>query len=44
MNIQLKTAIGAAVVLILVQTYCSFLTPWILLLFALWVVGGSKLI
>ena len=44
MNIQLKTAIGAAVVLILVQTYCSFLTPWILLLFELWVVGGSKLI
>ncbi len=44
MNIQLKTAIGAAVVLILVQTYCSFLTPWILLLFVLWVVGGSKLI
>ena len=44
MNIQLKTAIGAAVVLILVQTYCSFLTPWILLLFALLVVGGSKLI
>jgi hypothetical protein len=43
-NIQLKTAIGAAVVLILVQTYCSFLTPWILLLFVLWVVGGSKLI
>ena len=44
MNIQLKTAIGTAVVLILVQTYCSFLTPWILLLFVLWVVGGSKLI
>ena len=44
MNIQLKTAIGAAVVLILVQTYCSFLTPWILLLIVLWVVGGSKLI
>ena len=44
MNIQLKTAIGAAVVLILVQTYYSFLTPWILLLFVLWVVGGSKLI
>jgi len=43
-NIQLKTAIGAAVVLILVQTYCFFLTPWILLLFVLWVVGGSKLI
>ena len=44
MNIQLKTAIGAAVVLILVQTYCSFLTPWILLLIVLWIVGGSKLI
>jgi len=43
-NMQLKTAIGAAMVLILVQTYCSFLTPWILLLLVLWVVGGSKLI
>ena len=44
MNFKLRTAIGAAVVLILVQTYCSFLMPWILLLFVLWIIGGSKLI
>ena len=38
-----RTAIGAVVVLVLAQTYCSFMTPWIVLLFALWVLGGSKL-
>tara|TARA_B100001059_G_scaffold158443_1_gene158066 strand:+ start:1143 stop:1277 length:135 start_codon:yes stop_codon:yes gene_type:complete len=43
-NAKLRTAIGALVVLILVQTYCSFLTPWILLFFVLWIMGGSKLI
>jgi hypothetical protein len=39
----LRTAIGAFVVLVLAQTYCSFMTPWIALLFLLWVLGGSKL-
>ncbi|MEC7737820.1 MAG: hypothetical protein VYE46_02955, partial [Cyanobacteriota bacterium] len=38
-----RTAIGAVVVLVLAQTYCSFMTPWIALLFLLWVLGGSKL-
>ena len=39
----IRTTIGAVVVLVLVQTYCSFMTPWIVLLFAVWVLGGSKL-
>ena len=39
----LRKAIGAVVVLVLAQTYCSFMTPWIALLFLLWVLGGSKL-
>ncbi len=39
----LRTAIGACVVLVLAKTYCSFMTPWIALLFLLWVLGGSKL-
>ena len=39
-----RTTIGAVVVLVLTQTYCSFMTPWIVLLFAVWVLGGSKLI
>ena len=43
-NFNVRTAIGAAVVLILVQTYCSFMTPWILLMFAVWIIGGSKLV
>ena len=34
---------GAVVVLVLVQTYCSFMTLWIALLFLAWVLGGSKL-
>ena len=38
-----RTVIGAVVVLVLAQTYCSFLTPWIVLLFAVWVLSGSKL-
>jgi len=38
-----RTAIGAVVVLVLVQTYCSFMTPWIALLFLIWLLGGSKL-
>ena len=38
-----RTAIGAALVLVLTQTYCSFMTPWIVLLFLAWVLGGSKL-
>ena len=39
----IRTTIGAVVVLVLAQTYCSFMTPWIVLLFALWVLGGSRL-
>ena len=38
-----RTVSGAVVVLVLAQTYCSFLTPWIVLLFAVWVLSGSKL-
>ena len=38
-----RTVIGAVVVLVLAQTYCSFTTPWIVLLFAVWVLVGSKL-
>ena len=38
-----KTALGAAVVLGLSQTFCSFMTPWIALLFLAWVLAGSKL-
>ena len=38
-----RTAIGAVVVLVLAQTYCSFMAPWIVLLFAVWVLTGSKL-
>ena len=38
-----RTAIGAIVVLVLAQIYCSFMTPWIALLFLVWVLGGSKL-
>ncbi len=44
MNFKVRTAIGAAVVLLFVQAYCSFLTPWILVFFALWLIGGAKLI
>ena len=33
----------AVVVLVLAQTYCSFMSPWIVLLFAVWVLTGSKL-
>ena len=40
---SVRTAIGAVVVLVLAQTYCSFMTPWIVLLFAVWVLTGSKL-
>ena len=39
----IRTTIGAVVVLVLAQTYCSFMTPWIVLLFAVWVLGGSRL-
>ena len=39
----IRTTIGAVVVLVFAQTYCSFMTPWIVLLFAAWVLGGSKL-
>ena len=39
----IRTVIGAIVVLVLVQTYCSFMTPWIALLFLVWVLSGSKL-
>ena len=42
-GVPVRTAIGAVVVLVLAQTYCSFMTPWIVLLFALWVLGGSRL-
>ena len=38
-----RTAIGAVVVLVLVQGYCSFMTPWIAMLLLVWVLGGSKL-
>jgi len=38
-----RTAIGAVVVLALAQTYCSFMTPWIVLLFLAWALSGSKL-
>lgn len=38
-----RTAVGAVVVLVLAQAYCSFMTPWIVLLFAVWALGGSKL-
>ena len=41
--ISVRTVIGAVVVLVLVQTYCSFMTPWIALLFLAWVLGGSRL-
>ena len=37
-----RTAMGAVVVLVLVQTYCSFMTPWIALLFLAWVLGGAS--
>ena len=40
---SVRTAIGAVVVLVLAQAYCSFMTPWIVLLFAVWVLTGSKL-
>ena len=40
---QVGTVIGAVVILVLVQTYCSFMTPWIALLFLIWLLGGSKL-
>ena len=43
-RVPVTTLIGAIVVLVLAQTYCSFMTPWIALLFLLWVLGGSKLI
>ncbi len=39
----LRTVLGAGAVLILAQMYCSFMTPWILLLFLAWVIGGSRL-
>ena len=39
----IRTTIGAVVVLVLAQTYCSFMTPWIVLLSAVWVLTGSKL-
>ena len=39
----IRTVIGAIAVLVLVQTYCSFMTPWIALLFLVWVLSGSKL-
>ena len=39
----IRTTIGAVVVLVLAQTYCSFMTPWFALLFLVWVLGGSKL-
>ena len=42
-NYPIRTTIGAVVVLVLAQTYCSFMTPWIVLLFLVWVLGGSKL-
>ena len=38
-----RTAIGAIVVLVLAQIYCSFMTPWIAMLLLVWVLGGSKL-
>ena len=40
----LRTVLGAGVVLALAQMYGSFMTPWILLLFLAWVIGGSRLI
>ena len=42
-QLPVKTVIGAVVVLALAQTYCTFMTPWIALLFLAWVLGGSKL-
>ena len=42
-SFPIRTVIGAIVVLVLVQTYCSFMTPWIALLFLAWVLGGSRL-
>ena len=39
----IRTTIGAVVVLVFAQTYCSFMTPWIVLLFAVWVLTGSRL-
>ena len=39
----IRTTIGAVVVLVFAQTYCSFMTPWLVLLFLAWVLGGSKL-
>ena len=41
---SIRLGIGVVVVLLLAQTYCSFMTPWIALLFLVWVLGGSKLI
>ena len=40
----LSTVLGAGAVLVLAQMYCSFMTPWILLLFLAWVIGASQLI
>ena len=42
-RVPVRTVIGAVVVLVLAQTYCSFMTPWIVLLFAVWVLVGSKI-
>ena len=39
----IRTVIGAIVDLVLVQTYCSFMTPLIALRFLAWMLGGSKL-
>ena len=39
----IRTTIGAVVVLVLAQTYCSFMTPWIVLLFLAWMLCGSEL-
>ena len=42
-GVPVRTLIGAVVVLVFAQAYCPFMTPWIVLLFAAWVLGGSKL-
>ena len=39
----IRTVIGAIVDLVLVQTYCSFMTPLVALLFLVWRLDGSKL-
>ena len=39
----IRTTMGLVMVLVLTLNYCSFKTPWIVLLFLAWILGDSKL-